>query len=272
MKEKIKDIVRNVKGIICDMDGVVYHGNQLLPGVAEFIDWMERENINFLFLTNASNRSPRELKEKLQRMGLEIPEENFYTSALATARFLESQAPNSSAYVIGDPGLINALYESGITMNDVNPDYVVVGDTANYNYENIFKAVQFVNAGAKLIGTCPDITGPIEGGLMAPSGKALVAPIEVATGKNAYFVGKPNPLMVRTGLRMLDVHSEEALFIGDRMDTDIISGIESGMHTLLVLSGVTRLQDIKMFPYRPDIVAEGIGELMEIIKQMNEED
>lgn len=243
------------------MDGVIYHGNRLLPGVPEFVDWLQRENKNFLFLTNSSERSPLELKEKLFRLGLDIDESHFYTSALATAKFLSSQSPGCSAYVIGEPGLINALYNAGITMNDVNPDYVVVGESYNYNYDTIVKAVRFVLNGAKLIGTNPDLTGPTENGIV-PACRAFTSPIELATGKSAYFVGKPNPLMVRTGIRLLGVHSEDAVIVGDRMDTDIISGIESGMHTILVLSGVSTRETVNMFPYRPQFILDGVGDIV----------
>ncbi len=254
------EALREKKGFICDMDGVIYHGNRLLPGVKEFVDWLYREGKQFLFLTNSSERSPRELQQKLARMGLEVDESHFYTSALATARFLSTQAPGCTAYVIGAPGLFNALYDAGITMNDVNPDYVVLGETQTYNYDNIVKAVQLVRQGARLIGTNPDMTGPSENGIV-PACRAFVAPIELAAGKSAYFVGKPNPLMMRTGLRMLGVHSDEAVMIGDRMDTDMIAGIETGLDTALVLSGVTSREEIEAFPYRPRLVLNGVGDI-----------
>lgn len=242
------------------MDGVIYHGDRLLPGVKEFVEWLYAEKKKFLFLTNASGRAPRELQQKLARMGMEVDESHFYTSALATAQFVQTQAPGCSAYIIGAPGLFNALYDAGITTNTVDPDYVIVGETTSYNFENISRAVHFVNNGAKLIATNPDMTGPTETGI-SPACRALVAPIELATGKSAYFVGKPNPLMMRTGLKMLGVHSEEAAIIGDRMDTDIIAGIESGLDTALVLSGVTDEQEMLRFPYRPRLVLSGVGEI-----------
>lgn len=253
--------LRDKKGFICDMDGVIYHGNKLLPGVREFVDWLYKEEKSFLFLTNSSERSQVELKQKLARMDLHVDESHFYTSALATAKFLSKQAPGCSAYVIGAPGLLNALYESGITMNDVNPDYVVVGETQNYNYDSIVKAVHLIRNGAKLIGTNTDITGPSEHGII-PSCKALVAPIEMATGKNAYYVGKPNPLMMRTGLKLLGCHSHEAVMIGDRMDTDIVAGIETGLDTVLVLSGVTDIYEMNQFPYRPQYILDGVGDIV----------
>lgn len=191
------ELLREKKGFICDMDGVIYHGNRLLPGVTDFVAWLQRENKSFLFLTNSSERSPLELQQKLARMGLEIGEEHFYTSALATARFIASQKPHASAYVIGAPGLVGALYEAGIVMNDVDPDYVIAGETNTYNYQTILKAVDLINKGARLIATNSDLTGPSEQGII-PACRALVAPIELATGKTAYYVGKPNPLMMRT--------------------------------------------------------------------------
>ena len=254
------DRLREKKGFICDMDGVIYHGNRLLPGVKEFVEWLYREQKRFLFLTNSSERSPRELQQKLARMNLEVDESHFYTSALATAKFIASQSPGCSAYVIGAPGLINALYEVGITMNDVNPDYVVVGETTSYNYESILHAVSLVQKGARLIGTNTDVTGPSEQGII-PACRALIAPIELATGKAAYFVGKPNPLMMRTGLKLLGVHSEEAAMVGDRMDTDVVAGVETGLDTVLVLSGCTTRAEVDLFPYLPNYILNGVGDI-----------
>lgn len=252
--------LRARKGFICDMDGVIYLGNQLLPGVAEFVNWLNENDKRFLFLTNSSERSPKELRQKLQRMGLDIGEEHFYTSALATAAFLKKQAPGCTAFVIGAPGLLNALYDVGVTMNDVDPDYVIVGETASYNYEVITKAVRLVLNGARLIATNSDLTGPTEFGI-APACRSLVAPIELATGKKAYFMGKPNPLMMRTGLQLLGVHSEEAAMVGDRMDTDVIAGMESGLATVLVLSGCTSRTDVNDYPYRPTYILNGVGDI-----------
>ena len=261
MSEKLDlSALRAKKGFICDMDGVIYRGNQLLPGVREFVDWMNREGKKFLFLTNSSERSPKELQQKLGRMGLRVGEEHFYTSALATARFLSRQAPGCTAYVIGAPGLLNALYDCGITMNDVDPDYVIVGETATYNFEMISKAVRLVLRGARLIATNSDLTGPVENGV-APACRALVSPVELATGKRAYFMGKPNPLMMRTGLKLLDVHSEEAAMVGDRMDTDVIAGLESGLDTVLVLSGCTSRSELDDYPYRPTYILNGVGDI-----------
>ncbi len=254
------ETLREKKGFICDMDGVIYHGDKLLPGVKEFVDWLYRENKQFLFLTNGSGKSPKELQQKLRRMGLDVDESHYYTSALATAKFLSRQNPNCSAYVIGEPGLFNALHDAGITFNNFDPDYVIIGETSNYNYDSICQAVRHVFNGAKLIGTNTDLTAPTENGIV-PACRALVAPIEKTTGKTAYYVGKPNPLMMRTGLRMLGVHSEDAVIIGDRMDTDIIAGIESGLDTVLVLTGVTSRESMEQYPYRPRLVLNGVGDI-----------
>ena len=249
------------KGFICDMDGVIYHGNRLLDGAKQFVNWLQENDKKFLFLTNSSKHPPRELSQKLLRMGLEVGEEHFYTSALATAEFLSNQSPGCSVYVIGDAGLLNALYERGIMMNDIDPDYVVVGETQTYNYEVIIKAVNLLLGGARLIGANFDLTGPTEQGII-PATRALVAPIEMSTGKSAYFVGKPNPLMMRTGLKMLGCNPDETVIVGDRMDTDIVAGVESGLETVLVLSGVTTTESMQEFAYRPTYVLGGVGEIM----------
>lgn len=254
------------KGFICDMDGVIYHGNQVLPGVREFIDWLHREKKEYLFLTNNSGYTRKELQQKLARMGLDVPEEHFYTSALATAAFLKQQSPGCSVYVIGEAGLFNALYDAGITMNDVNPDYVVVGEGKSYTLDTLTKATNLVLKGAKLIGANSDITGPIENGI-APACRALVAPIELATGKQAYFCGKPNPLMMRSGLNILGCHSGEAVMVGDRMDTDVICGMECGMSTVLVLSGVSTQETLDTFAYRPTMVLPGVGDIVKLAEK-----
>jgi NagD protein len=247
---------------ICDMDGVIYHGNKLLPGVPRFVQWLQETGKRYLFLTKSSERSPRELAQKLARLGVEVPPEHFHTSALATAAFVADQAPGCSAYAIGEAGLLNALYEAGITMNDVNPEYVIIGESPRYTYEALTKAIRLVLGGARLIGTNPDLTGPTEGGLVPACG-ALVAPIELATGSKAYYLGKPNPLMMRNALKRLGAKREETAIIGDRMDTDIIAGIETEIETVLVLTGVTRREDLGRWPYRPDHVATGVAELVE---------
>ena len=256
----MKEILEKV-GFICDMDGVIYHGNKILDGVREFVNWMIDKEKKFVFLTNSPERTPHELSMKLERMGLSVSADHFYTSAMATAEFLHSQKPGCTAYVIGEAALTKALYDHKIYMNDVNPDYVVVGETRTYSFEKIEKAIELVLKGAKLIGANPDITGPTERGIMPATG-SLIAPIEIATGKKAYFVGKPNPLMLRHGLNIINCHSNEIAFIGDRMDTDIIAGIESNIDTVLVLSGVTAMEDIDKFPYRPKYILNGVGDLV----------
>lgn len=249
------------RGYICDMDGVLYHGNLLLPGAQDFVQWLRTAGKQYLFLTNSSERSPRELSEKLKRLGLTVEEDHFYTSAMATAAFLAAQCPGGSCYVIGEPGLINALYAAGFSQNDVSPDYVVVGETASYTYDRIRKAVTLIEKGARLIGTNPDLTGPAEHGLVPATG-ALVAPIELASGRRAYFTGKPNPLMLRSALRQLECRREETILIGDRMDTDIVAGLEAGLETVLVLSGVTTEAELNQFAYRPHHVFASVGDLV----------
>ena len=250
--------LRSVHGIISDMDGVLYHGNALLEGAAEFVHWLRKENRRFLFLTNSSQRSRKELQEKLYRLGIEVEIDHFYTSALATAGYLAAQTPNVSAYVVGDAGLTNALYNVGYTMNEVNPDYVVIGETRNYSFEQIEKAIALVMKGAKLIGTNSDISGPTEQGI-APGCGALIKPIELVTGVTAYFVGKPNPLMMRQAMKRIECRREETLIVGDRMDTDIVAGIESEINTVLVLSGVSGAAELRQFAYQPDYILTGVG-------------
>jgi NagD protein len=258
----MKDLerIRSKKAFIIDMDGVIYHGNRLLKGAAEFVEWLSGNNKSFLFLTNSSERSPLELAQKLSRLGIRVGAEHFYTSALATASFLASQHPGGSVYVIGEPGLIQALYDAGFTMNNINPDYVVVGESRGYNLETLERAVRLVCGGARLIGTNPDLSGPVEGGIVPACG-ALVAPIELAAKVKAYFIGKPNPLMMRHGMRQLNARREDTVIIGDRMDTDIVAGVESDMETVLVLSGVTLPGDVSVYPYQPKHILEGVFEI-----------
>ncbi len=254
------EVIKNKKAYICDMDGVIYHGNRLLEGAKKFVDWLKGENKKFVFLTNSSQRSRIELHQKLARLGIEVGPEHFYTSALATAGFLSAQKPGCSAFVIGEAGLTNALYDVGITMNDTNPDYVVVGESRSYNLETLEHAVTLVFGGARLIGTNPDLTGPTEKGIMPATG-SLIAPIELSTGRKAYFVGKPNPLMMRQAVKRLQTKREDTIIIGDRMDTDIIAGIEAEIQTVLVLSGVTAREDLREFSYRPHHLLEGVKDI-----------
>ena len=257
------DELRAKKAFLCDMDGVIYHGNELIHGAREFVDWLQKTEKKYLFLTNGSGKSPRELSEKLARMGLSITEDHFFTSALATASFLSGQCPGGTAYVIGEPGLLNAMYDAGFSMNSHNPDYVVFGKTSNLNYAEIERAVILVQRGAKLIGTNPDVTDPAENGLV-PACRALISPIEMTTGKKAYYIGKPNPLMMRHALKHLGMPRRETAIIGDRMDTDIIAGIESEMDTVLVLSGVSTKESTKDFAYLPNYILNDVGDIAEL--------
>lgn len=254
--------LRRKKGFICDMDGVIYHGTKLLPGGGEFVEWLQNEGKEFLFLTNNSQRTRRELQQKFARLGIEVDAIYFYTAALATASFLAGQCPNGSAYVIGDAGLIDAIYGAGYSINDIDPDYVIVGETSSYSYEKIEHAVNLVRAGARLIGTNPDVTCPSEAGVNPGCG-ALISPIEHATGRKAYFLGKPNPLMIRHALRCLNCAREETVFIGDSMETDIIAGIHSEVDTVLVLGGATSEADVIKYPYRPTYVVKGVRDIFE---------
>jgi len=249
------------KGYICDMDGVIYHGDRLVEGAKGFVDWLKNQNKSFLFLTNSSAKSPKELKQKLARLGIDVGIEHFLTSAQATASFMASQNPNVGVFVIGESGLINALYDAGFYIDQVNPMYVVVGESRTYNFEQIETAVHLVLGGAKLIGTNSDLTGPSEKGIV-PACRALVAPIEMATGRHAYFIGKPNPLMMRHAIKKIGCKLEDTLIIGDRMDTDIIAGIESDIETALVLSGITRREDLTMYPYQPNYILDKAADIM----------
>lgn len=264
-KRQMIEKIRSKTGFICDMDGVIYHGNKILDGVKEFVNWLKDEDKKFVFLTNSSERTIRELHDKLMRMGLDVGTDHFYTSALATATFLQSQKPNGSAYIIGEAGLINALYNNGFTSNNIDPDYVVMGEARSYSYEVIEKAVNLVKQGARLVGTNPDLTGPIENGI-APATKALISPIELSTGKQAYFVGKPNPLMMRIALKKIGVRREDTIIIGDRMDTDIVAGIEAEIDTCLVLSGISNENTVNEFAYRPHYVLSSVKEIVKEYK------
>jgi NagD protein len=244
------------------MDGVIYCGSKLVDGANEFIERMISNEIKFLFLTNNSEQTPRDLKQKLERKGIKgLCENNFITSAMATAMFLKQQKENATAYVLGGGGLINELYNVGFTISQSNPDYVVVGKTsANFNFETLKIAVQLIRNGAKFIGTNPDMTDPTENG-EEPACGTILAAIEAASGKKPYIIGKPNSLMMMMAAKKLGVHPEESVMIGDRMDTDIVGGMEAGMKTCLVLSGVNKKEDIEKFPYHPDYVFESIADI-----------
>ncbi|GAB2873177.1 MULTISPECIES: HAD-IIA family hydrolase [Lentzea] len=246
---------------LMDMDGVLVHEEHLIPGADEFVAELRASDTPFLVLTNNSIYTPRDLRARLQRTGLDIPETSIWTSALATARFLDSQRPNGSAFVIGEAGLTTALHEIGYVLTDRDPDYVVLGETRTYSFTAITKAIRLVEEGAKFIATNPDATGPSREGSLPATG-AVAALIERATGREPYYVGKPNPLMMRSALRALGSHSENALMIGDRMDTDVRSGLEAGLSTILVLSGIFTSEHAEMYPYRPTRVLKSIAELV----------
>ena len=245
---------------VIDMDGVIYHGHRLIPGVLEFLARLREGGHPFLFLTNNSQWTPRDLRHRLEGLGISVEESAFHTSALATAEFLRQQRPGGTAYVIGGAGLTNALYDAGYTLTEREPDYVVVGDTRSYDFEKIERAIRLIVGGARFIATNLDLTGPSEDGIQPACG-ALVAPIELATGKKPYFVGKPNPLMMRTALKKMGAHASESFMVGDRMDTDIIAGTEAGMRTILVLSGVSTAETIESYAYRPTHVFGHVGEI-----------
>lgn len=252
-----------MKSIISDMDGVIYRGKQLIPGAHDFVQRLISSQTPFLFLTNNAEQTPLDLNLKLQQLGIEgLNESNFITAAMATAMFLKAQnrKPNPKAYVIGGGGLMNELYNVGFSISESNPDYVIVAKSTSFGYEQLKKAVRFIDAGAKFIGTNPDMIDPVEGGL-EPAAGTILAAISAATGKKPYIVGKPNALMMTLATRKLGVHPDNAVMIGDRMDTDIVGGMEAGMTTALVLSGVTTPTLMEDFPYRPDHVFNNVGEI-----------
>jgi len=249
-----------IQHYLTDMDGVIVRGNTLIPGAAEFLQRLRTQGIPFLILTNNSQYTQRDLQVRLAYMGLDVPPESIFTSALATAQFLHSQRPGGRAFAIGESGLTTALHDIGYILTDQQPEYVVLGETTAYSFDRITRAIRFVNAGARFIATNPDVMGPGEGGIVPATG-AVAALISAATGIKPYFIGKPNPLMMRTALRTLDAHSEDSVMIGDRMDTDIIAGLESGLRTILVLTGVTRPEQVERFPYRPTWIRQSLADV-----------
>jgi NagD protein len=248
------------KNVLTDMDGVLVVGRRPVPGAPEFIARLLEQDRKFLVLTNNSMYPPAILRHRLQRIGLDVPDDRLHTSALATAQFLAAQQPRGSAYVIGEEGLFEALEDAGYSFTDREPDYVVLGETQEYNFQRIARAVRLVAAGTRFIATNPDVTGPSEEGIVPATG-AVAALIERATGVAPYFIGKPNPLMLRTALRRLGEHSENTIMIGDRMDTDVLTGIESGLETVLVLTGVTTRELVERFPYRPTRIVDSVADL-----------
>jgi 5'-nucleotidase len=247
---------------MCDMDGVLVHEGQLVPGADDFLNALRSCGRTFLVLTNNSIHSARDLSARLGNLGLDVPPESLWTSAQATAAFLASQRPGGTAFVVGEAGLTTALHEAGYVLTDLNPDYVVLGETRTYSFEAITRAIRLVERGARFIATNPDATGPSLEGILPATG-SVAALIEKATGVAPYFVGKPNPLMMREALNSLGAHSESTVMIGDRMDTDIVAGIEAGLQTILVLSGVTSQSQVERFPYRPGRVVKSVADLVE---------
>jgi NagD protein len=247
---------------LTDMDGVLVHENRPLPGAAELLQQWRDQGKPYLVLTNNSIFTPRDLSARLRSSGLEVPEEFIWTSALATAAFLKDQMPGGSAFVIGEAGITTALHEAGFIMTETAPDYVVVGETRNYSFEAITKAIRLINNGARFIATNPDATGPSADGPMPATG-AIAALITKATGKEPYIVGKPNPMMFRSALNKIGAHSENTGMIGDRMDTDVVAGIEAGLHTILVLTGISDEKEIARYPFRPSEILGGVVDLLE---------
>ena len=246
---------------LTDMDGVLVHEGHVLPGAAELIAKWQANNTPFLVLTNNSIYTPRDLSARLTSGGLNVPEERIWTSALATAAFLDKQMPKGSAYVIGETGLTQALHDIGYVQTDNNPDYVVLGETRNFNFENLTKAIRLINAGARFIATNPDATGPSAEGPLPATG-SVAALITKATGMEPYIVGKPNPMMFRSAMRKIGAHSESTGMIGDRMDTDVVAGIEAGLHTVLVLTGIADDAEIRKYPFRPTEILRSVQDLV----------
>jgi len=252
---------REIRSWLSDMDGVLVHEGTALPGAAEFIRALRDNDRPFLILTNNSIFTTRDLRARLSASGIDVPEDAIWTSALATAQFLHDQRPGGTAFVIGEVGLTTAMHEAGYVLTDRNPDYVVLGETRNYSFEQITTAIRLIGAGSRFVATNPDPTGPSRAGLL-PAAGAVAALIEKATGRTPYFVGKPNPLMMRSAMRAIGAHSEHTLMIGDRMDTDVIAGLESGMPTVLVMTGISSLETVAQYPFRPTMAINSVADLV----------
>jgi NagD protein len=257
--------MRQIRSWLMDMDGVLVREEQAIPGADRFLARLREREIPFLLLTNNSIYSPRDLVARLSAGGLDVPEAAIWTSALATARLLAEQRPGGSAYVIGESGLTTALHAAGYTLTDRAPDYVVLGETRTYSFERITRAIRLIVGGARFIATNPDPTGPSANGPLPATG-SVAALISRATGVEPYFVGKPNPLMMRSALNAIEAHSETSAMIGDRMDTDIVSGLEAGMETILVLSGVTSREVAERFPFRASMIVDSVADLIDQIE------
>ncbi len=252
---------RTIKSWLMDMDGVLVHEEQPIPGAAEFVGRLRELGLPYLVLTNNSIYTRRDLSARLTASGLAVPEESIWTSALATARFLEEQRPGGSAFVIGEAGLTTALHEAGYTLTERDPDYVVLGETRTYSFERLTRAIRLIAGGARFIATNPDATGPSTEG-PTPATGSVAALVSRATGVQPYFVGKPNPLMMRSALNAIEAHSEETAMIGDRMDTDVIAGLEAGLETVLVLTGVTTRDEAERHPFRASKVVDSVADLI----------
>jgi NagD protein len=253
---------REIRSWLMDMDGVLVREQLAIPGAAEFLGRLQELGIPFLVLTNNSMFTRRDLAARLRRSGLDVPEQSIWTSALATAAFLEDQRPSGSAFTIGEAGLTTALHESGYTLTESDPDYVVLGETRTYSFERITQAIRLIGEGARFIATNPDNVGPSPDGPLPATG-SVAALISRATGVAPYYVGKPNPLMMRSALNAIDAHSESTAMIGDRMDTDVVAGLEAGLEAILVLTGVTSKADAERHPYRPSRIVESVAELVD---------
>jgi len=251
-----------VESWLTDMDGVLIHEGYPIPGAPDFVGRLRDSGCPFLVLTNNSIYTPRDLHARLARMGIDVPEPAIWTSALATAQFLDDQRPRGTAFVLGEAGLTTALHEVGYVLTDLEPDYVVLGETRTYSFEAITRAIRLINGGARFICTNPDVTGPSSEGAL-PAAGSVAALISKATGVEPYFVGKPNPMMMRSALNRIGAHSETTAMIGDRMDTDILCGLEAGLATILVLSGIATRADVERYPYRPSRVVESVAELID---------
>jgi len=249
-----------VESWLTDMDGVLVHEERAIPGAAEFVQRLRDSGRKFLVLTNNSIFTPRDLRARLLMSGIDVPEESIWTSALATAQFLAEQRPGGTAYVVGESGLTTALHDVGYVMTDRDPDYVVLGETRTYSFEAITRAIRLIEKGARFIATNPDPSGPSPYGTLPATG-SVAALISTATGRQPYYIGKPNPLMMRSALNRLDAHSETTVMVGDRMDTDIISGLEAGLRTVLVLTGSTSREQVEHFPYRPSRIVDSVADL-----------
>lgn len=254
---------------LSDMDGVLVHEEVAIPGAADFVQRLQQMGRPFLLLTNNSMFTPRDLKARLARSGIDVPEQSIWTSALATAQFLNDQRPESTAYVIGEAGLTTAMHEIGYVLSEREPEYVVLGETRTYSFEAITTAIRLIEKGARFIATNPDPSGPSPQGPIPATG-SVAALITRATGVQPYFVGKPNPLMMRSALNRIDAHSEDTVMVGDRMDTDIVSGLEAGLRTILVLTGSTKEHQVERFPYRPTDVVASVADLIPLVDRWND--